>query len=398
MPALRQRNFETLPPHQEIIPMKITYSIGVRFAGGGIGNIAWHAVRTLYRRGILQLLLCSSARPIDIPPQQQILEMGMAHRILRRLAIYDSSRRLEYLQGDRYDVWAKNHLGESDIFHGWSNFARRSLQEAHIKGMVTVLDWPISHHVHQYQLLQQEYARWGAAFRPIPRWKQRADEEIAQADVIITPSDYARNSFLTQGIPANQVISIPFGVDAQRFSPPTQRLTAPIRFLFVGQIGLRKGVQYLLDAWSRLRLPNAELWLVGRVQSSFQPVLKRFHDLPGLHIIPYTERPEDLYQTAHVFVFPSLDEGSALVTYEAMAAGLPLIVTHHSGSVARNGIESIEIPEGDVPALMEAMALLAHHEDMRLEMGERSRQRILPFTWERYGSQLISLYQSILPA
>jgi len=375
--------------------MRVIYAIGVRFAAGGIGTTAYHAVRGLHRHGALQRLLCSSARPTEIP-DRVIRETGLPHRALRRLAIYDPYRRIEQWQGEWFDQWAAKQLKDAEIFHGWSNFARRSLVAAREAGMVTVLDWPISHHVHQYRLLQDEYARWSRPYRPIPGWRQRGDAEIAAADHVIVPSVYARDSFVAQGVSAAKVDLVTFGVDARRFAPSGERPAQPLRFLFVGQVGIRKGVPYLLEAWRRLGWRNAELWLVGRVQRSIQPLLARHSDLTGLRVVTYTSGIEELYRSAHVFVFPSLDEGSALVTYEAMATGLPLVVTANSGAVARDGREALVIPPRDVDALAAAMERLYSNPSLRAEMGQQARQRVLPLTWERYGDQIVSLYRRYL--
>ncbi|MCD6288894.1 MAG: hypothetical protein J7M34_00205, partial [Anaerolineae bacterium] len=143
---------------------KVIYSIGVRFAGGGIGNIAHHAVVEVYRQGMLRRLLCSSAVPTEIPASL-IRQMGLPHRVLRRLAIYDRYRMLEYVQGEWFDRWVASYLGGAAIFHGWANFARRSIARAKEVWMIAVVDWPIPHPVHQYRLLKEEFARLGLPYR-----------------------------------------------------------------------------------------------------------------------------------------------------------------------------------------------------------------------------------------
>jgi len=76
--------------------MKVIYSIGVRFAGGGIGTIAYHAVRGLHRHGMLHRLLVGSYRPTEIP-REKIRSLGLPSRVLRKLAVYDRSGWLWYL-------------------------------------------------------------------------------------------------------------------------------------------------------------------------------------------------------------------------------------------------------------------------------------------------------------
>jgi glycosyltransferase involved in cell wall biosynthesis len=88
--------------------------------------------------------------------------------------------------------------------------------------------------------------------------------------------------------------------------------------------------------------------------------------------------------SADVFVFPSLFEGSAVVTYEALACGLPAVVTPEAGSVVRDGVEGLEVASRDVDALAAAMARLGEDPALRARMGAAARGRAMDFDWPRY--------------
>jgi len=70
---------------------------------------------------------------------------------------------------------------------------------------------------------------------------------------------------------------------------------------------LRKGIQYLLEAWQQLGWRDAELLLVGKVMPDSQPVLKHYTDLPGLHLMGYIPDQLTALQNAHAFVMPSVE-------------------------------------------------------------------------------------------
>ncbi len=117
---------------------------------------------------------------------------------------------------------------------------------------------------------------------------------------------------------------------------------------------------------------------------------------------PYLESVELLGQVAHaempgqmaradVFVFPSLFEGSAVVTYEALACGLPSIVTPNAGSVVRDGIEGYLVGPGDIDALACRMEQLGNDPAQRDQMGSAARSRALAYDWPRYHAALIEL-------
>ena len=92
---------------------------------------------------------------------------------------------------------------------------------------------------------------------------------------------------------------------------------------------------------------------------------------------------------ADVFVFPSLFEGSAVVTYEALACGLPGVVTPAAGSVIRDGIEGFVVMPRDVTALAQRMEQLGQSPQLRARMSAAARSRALEFDWPRYHGSIL---------
>jgi len=372
--------------------MKVIYSIGAKFAGGGIGTTAYHAVRGFQRHGMLYRLLCGSYRPTDIP-RQRIRALGLLSRALRKLAVYDRSKWLWYLHSLLFDAWASRHLEPADLFHVWGNYGLSSLRRARAMGMVTVVERASSHPLVQADLLREEYSRWGLTFRIPQAVLQRAIAEMEVADDVLIPSDFVRRTFLERGFPESKLLQVPFGTDTSRFRPADGRGPHPFRTLFVGQVGIRKGVPYLLEAWQQLGWQDAELWLLGQVSLEMKAILPSYRDVPGVRFIGYTPDPVAVFQSADVFAFPTIEEGSALVTYEALACGLPVVTTPHAGSVVRDGVEGFIMPIRDVEALAAALECLRADERLRREMGRAARARAEEFTWERYGDSLAGAYE-----
>ncbi|GAC1465250.1 MAG: hypothetical protein NVSMB9_04670 [Isosphaeraceae bacterium] len=98
---------------------------------------------------------------------------------------------------------------------------------------------------------------------------------------------------------------------------------------------------------------------------------------------------------ADVFVFPSLFEGSAVVTYEALACGLPTIVTPNAGSIVRDGIEGFLIPPGNVEILAERMERIGKDFARRAAMSAAARSRAEEFDWPRYHTAVVDVMQSL---
>jgi len=101
------------------------------------------------------------------------------------------------------------------------------------------------------------------------------------------------------------------------------------------------------------------------------------------------------YEWADVFVFPSICEGSATVTYEALAAGLPVITTPNAGSVVRDGIDGYIVPIRDAGAIADRLERLMATPGLLKEMSRSARERAKEFSWEKYGERLVACIQGI---
>jgi len=213
--------------------------------------------------------------------------------------------------------------------------------------------------------------------------------EALEADRVIVPSDYVRDTMVANGVDPARVFVLPYGVDTDRFRPP-ERPRDPdgkFRVLFVGALTQRKGIKYLLEAAKRADIPGLELVCVGKLAgdpAAFVPYADVFRHVPH---VPFHE-VHRLFHTADVFAYPSLHEGSAFASYEALASGLPVVCTPNTGSVVRDGSEGFVVPVRDVDALVERLRLLARDPDLRARMAVAARARAEEFTWRHYGERL----------
>ncbi len=188
-------------------------------------------------------------------------------------------------------------------------------------------------------------------------------------------------------------------MDSQKFenhkSQTVNRNTFVV--LQVAEIRLGKGVQYLLEAWGKLRLKDAELWLAGEEKRDIKrTILSKYRNYNNIKRLGFVKDVPELMNRANVFAFPSLDEGSALVTYEAMAAGLPVITTPNAGSLVRDSLDGYIIPIRDSNALAERLEYFYRYPEQAKTMGESGRERIKNFTWQRYGEELVKAYIRML--
>jgi glycosyltransferase involved in cell wall biosynthesis len=247
----------------------------------------------------------------------------------------------------------------------------------------------------QMAILRQEYEKYGITDEvEIQEMIDRCVAEYDAADYVQVPSEFVRKSFLDRGFPERKLICLPFGVDFERYTEASH--SEPVfRLLFVGRIGLRKGVHYLLEAWRKLQLPGSELILGGNFEPQFAELFEEYESLEGLVIAGFIKDPAKLYASSSAFIFPSLEEGSALVTYEAMASALPVITTFNSGSIVRDGVDGLIVPVRDVDAICAGIEKLYNDRGLAKSMGASARAHVSQYTWERYSRELARYYGTI---
>lgn len=274
---------------------------------------------------------------------------------------------------------------------GHDGSALHAARAAHEIGAAAILNQVVGHVVAAHEIFREEAVLspdFAETMVTTPDWiVARHEAEIREADGIMVPSDYVRDTLVARGASAERIHVLPYGVDIQRFQPAPREAGDAFRILFVGQLSGRKGIRYLLEAAKRLNLPDTELVLVGKMlgsEQAFAPYRGVFRHVTH---VPYHE-VHRLFQTADIFVYPSLHEGSAFATYEALASGLPIVTTKNSGSVVRDGEEGFIVPIRDVEALMERIERLYRNKELRATMAQAARRRATEFTWAHYRARL----------
>lgn len=382
---------------------EVIHSIGAVFGGTGIGSIVYNAVKWgAYGQGSLKKLICLSYLKTDIPKKKIVSfpflrYFGLPFRAIQMLLKLKSFNPYKYLD-PFYDSFASKKLEKCDVYHGWRNHSLKCLKKAKKLGAVTIVESPNSHPLTARKLLNEESKRFGTG-KIISNKKgiKRMIEEMEIADYVTAPSDFVYKSLVENGIPKEKILKIPYGVDITKFSDKKDKKDKKFRAIFVGSIQLRKGLQYLLKAWDELKLENSELIIVGRVWPDAHQVVSKYKNKPTIKFVGFAD-PREYYKQSDVFVFPTIEEGSALVTYEAMASGLPLITTFNSGTIARHGKEALITPLRDIPGLKKAIRDLYNNPNKVKKMGKASRKLVENYTWEDYGNNLIKVHKKILKA
>jgi glycosyltransferase involved in cell wall biosynthesis len=372
--------------------LEVIYSIATKIGGSGLGAVSCNAILALNEANLLKKAIsygnkCTveKSKILSLPgnPFKPLFFLPKTYyKSLRKGFLDFITSKIIYLKG-------------CDVFHGWNNQSFKSIKSAKKIGAKTILECGSTHRYFREKIIQEEYKKYKIETIKTPDYaRQKSLEEIQLADYIFLPSEFAKKTFIDAGVDASKIFIIQRGVDIEKFKPANHE-NKKFRVLFVGKVSLRKGVHYLLEAWKELNLKNAELVIIGNIEESMKPLLSRFSDFNNIIFKGYVKDPVKEYQKSKIFVFPSLEEGSAKVTYEAMASGLPVITTENSGSVIRNGIDGFIIPCKDTEAIKEKIIYCFENPEEIEKMGKNAREYIKNYTWGKYRNNLIDIYRRI---
>lgn len=321
--------------------------------------------------------------------------------IWRRLPSAPRSKMPQVLMASILDRLLAPYVA-GNIFHGITTMSLACHQAARRIGAVTLIENTIQHPV----LWNRDVLRECVRFRIHPRYcdnvlsgalLRRMQREYDLCDVIVVRSSFARRGFQQfQG--SDKAVTLWAGVDENWFTPAAKP-PCVFRVCFVGRVELAKGVPYLLEAWKKLDLPNAELLLVGEVRPEMRALLNHYAS-PSIKVVGRVapQRIPAEYQRASLFVLPSVNEGLGRVMLEAMSCGLPVIGTDRTGAedCVTEGKTGFVVPARNVDALADAILWCYRHPEDARGLGHAGRQAVLQnFTLAHYEQRQLALYRSL---
>ena len=349
--------------------MKVTYTGRMDVGGSGIGTTAWHQVKPLIEENLLERVYAPAGKKVP-------------EKLLTKIPDINAP----YIVGDIFfDGYTSLTIEKyPEILQTWGNHCLYQFREfPKAKKIVNLYS---AHPIEQDTLMRGE-----------PNYVSSADsmkkqiKELELADYIFIPSEFVYNSLVKHKLQYKAKI-VPFGVDLEKFKPrETPKEDDKFQIMFVGQNWLRKGLIYLLTAFKKLDLKNAELIVAGvqdDLGKAFPLENVKFGWVPDL---------VKAYQDSDVFVLPAIEDGCPLAVYEAMACGVPPIVTDTNGTAQHiyNGQNGFIIPPKSVDAIMDTIKSIYDNRDLGIKMGHQARKTAEAFPWERHEQEYVKFIKSI---
>ena len=310
---------------------------------------------------------------------------------------------------------SRRHLKRGiNVFHVRSGAGQGgAIAKARRLGMKVIVDHSIAHPAFMDRELRGEYERNGTHFdlgMDSPFWRLVV-KDCEEADVVMVNSFFVRDTFIEQGFPEEKIKVVYLGVrddfwGLRRHAAPKDG--RPLRLLFTGGFGFRKGGEYILEALKLLKMRGVRFHMdcVGEYSGSM-PLIKRYaKDLDIVFgtprgddhdVIFYGQKPQDELRSflanGDIYLFPSLAEGCAQSGMEALAAGLCVVATRESGLPLTNDINGAVVKSRDAVMIADKLEWLSRNRDEIDRLGSAAAKLIADnFTWQRYSENCLRLY------
>jgi glycosyltransferase involved in cell wall biosynthesis len=375
----------------------VVYSFPHALGAPGIGWTAWNQVVELIAAGHrVHLVAASMHRPVDGVASLTTTLQWRSRRIPHRL-----------LGRDRALAWHDRraarvvHRTSPDVVHVWPLAARRTLAEAAALGIAAVREAPNTHTAHAFAVVAEESELIGV--RPPKRSSHRFDAaHLAQeerewdaATAILVPSVAVEATFLDRGFDPARLLRHRYGYRPAPASPPGRGRSSGLSALFLGRIEPRKGLHYGLRAWIASTASARGRFLIygDSPSAAYRTYLQPLLDHPSVELHGFTADPSAALASADVLVLPSIEEGSALVTYEAQAFGCVPLVSREAGAPVDDGVNGLVHDARDVAALTAQFDRLDESPAELGRLAANALERSADLTWAAAGTMLVGAYR-----
>lgn len=346
----------------------------------GNRNCMAATVRHLSEEGMLVRLISNTYEVFD--GELQIVQANghLFFRIIQMLLRWkknitgtSSSR---FLQEWLFDRFASRNLGQPDIVYLDSERYPEVGRVARKRGLTTAGYQRMANISYIKRVLQQEKEKFQLDSKFLnARLNQRRQAGLHAMDYILAHSQLVKDTDIGHGIDESRIQVVYGCTDSGFYKPDDSKKGFKTVVLFAGHDPLLKGLLYLLQAWKDVphKVLNAELWIAGDCPPEIQ---QRFSQLTDVRYLGTRSDMREVYQQASILVHPALVDAGPKVVTEAMAAGLPAIVTNAVGysEIIEDGYNGYTVPARDASALVGPVTLLMGDPELLVKMSRNARK------------------------
>ena len=382
-------------------PLRIIYSFPHAVGRAGIGTTAFNQLRGAIRQGIEIELYCTSLES-ELPGLHGLVEtLSIAgRRVPHRLIGVDRAY--------RYHDWRvarslERRHGRVDLIHCWPASSLATMRAARRLGIPTAREVPNTHTGYAFEIAARETAALG--LEPLRGHSHTFDAELLAreeseyelANLLLVPSAFSLRTFRDRGLPPEKLALHHYGFDPNSFY--TDRIAlrdSGVRAVFVGACEPRKGLHYALKAWVESGAASTGCFVIcGSFVPGYREALDRWLSHPSVEVVGFSDDPGELMRKSDILLFPTVEEGSALVTYEAQASGCALLVSDAAGARCEHLREGLVHQAGDLAALTAHLRLIDGDRDLLLRLRKGAAANSAGLTWDHAAAELKAVYANL---
>lgn len=225
----------------------------------------------------------------------------------------------------------------------------------------------------------------------------RLKKELEKTNIFLVPSNFVKKSLLYSGINEMQIKVCPYGSNFKSVDKKyIVNKNAPLKAVYVGNVTEMKGIYYLLEAMLRLSSNDVNLTVIGNFDNNSRIFDKYMKKIKFLGRVPH-EKIKDILLNSDLFVFPSLGEGLSLAVLEAMACGLPCIVSENSGAndAIIDKVNGFVIKIQDIEEIKQKIRWFIRNREQIPLMGKKASEIARNYTWENYEKNIDKVFKEI---
>jgi glycosyltransferase involved in cell wall biosynthesis len=301
-------------------------------------------------------------------------------------------------------AWLTARHREIDVVHGWPLGSLRTIRAARTFGIPVVLERPNAHTAFAYEAVQRENREVGIELPADhdheydPKRLELEETEYAEADYLLCPSEFVERTFVERGFPASKLLRHQYGFDRSRFAPPEAGPAEHdgLVMIYAGVVEPRKGLHHALKAWLASGAHERGTFMVcGEFVPGYRERLEPMISHPSVKVMGHRGDLPELMRQSDLFVLSSVEEGSALVTYEARGSGCVLLVSDASGALCEHLHNGLIHPARDVATLTEHLRLLDGDRNLMARLRKSSAGDLEKLTWDEAGRRLAEIYREV---
>jgi len=295
----------------------------------------------------------------------------------------------------------RKDLGPDSIFFAYDTGALESMEFCRERGLKCILNQmdPNRVEVEMVQAEEKRWPNWCTQSLEVPEdYFRRREREWALADGVVVNSEFCRQALIKQGVPPAKLTIVPLcfetshGEGTNATGDNARKSKDKLRVLYLGQVILRKGIQYLVQAAKLLENEPVQFDVVGPVGISDAAVACAPRNMI-FHGRATRDQTAAWYRQSDVFVLPTLSDGFAITQLEAMSYGLPVVATPCCGAVVSDGQDGFIVPPRDTDALAKVLQRYLTDPELLRHQRAAALTKVKQFSLNHLAANLRSLEQ-----